>query len=162
LDNAEKYGSQFCEDGKDTFAKFGSVAMAAGSMIKKTPILPGVISGATRNTLGRIGNRIAHSRGVTNLTEQNGFAGFVGDKLYNMGRNAMEVQVGGVSYREDQNTRMERMRDLENSMGDESRRRRQINRLGIAGGDGNIDLNRVENERISVDPSEFTGRRRTQ
>jgi hypothetical protein len=86
----------------------------------------------------------------------------VGDKLYGMGRNAMDTPGGGVSYREAQNTRMRRMRELENGMTSGSRRRRQINRLGIADADGNVDLNRVENERIRVDPNEFTGTRKTQ
>jgi hypothetical protein len=62
LDNAEKYGSQFCEDGKDTFAKFGSAAMAAGSMIKKTPILPGYAKSFARNRVGGMGKRVSEAK----------------------------------------------------------------------------------------------------
>lgn len=134
LDKAKSIGSKMCEDGESTLRKIG------GGIISSVPFA-GKIG---RTAMGWVGGAIKGSKLANTLSEKSGVAGWAGDQIKMSGRYIMDKQIGDKSYAEDQNSRMAKLTQFEKEMQSDSLRRRKAARAGVAGVDGELDLNTVD------------------
>lgn len=130
LGMGEKYGKQFCEG--DMFGEGGLL----GKLMKPAAAALGIarfalnpVTAITRRAVGSAGKRIRESEALKNYHSSGKFGSkVIGAGFRNLGGKMQNMKIGGVSDRDAQNARIQKLNELEEDLSPEQRDRLQKSR----------------------------------